>query len=73
MNYFYAILIVFGYLICVDGNAINPFIIDGMVSPVDYVRRIRSIRNQESTQASLFSGFFISDSHMITAAQALNK
>lgn len=75
MNYLYVILIIFGYLICVDGNAINPFIIDGMTTPaaVDYIRRIRSIRNLESTQASLFTGFFITDSHMLTAGQALNK
>lgn len=73
MNYFYVILIISGYLICVDGNTINSFIIDGTTSPVQYVRRIRSIRNEESTQASLFTGFFISESVMLTAAQALNK
>lgn len=75
MIYFYVLLILSGYLICVDGNTINSFIIDGSVSPaaVQYVRRIRSIRNEQSTQASLFTGFFISDSVMLTAAQALNK
>lgn len=71
MNCFLVLLIT-GYFICVAGKP-NSFIIDGITSPVTYVRRIRSIRNAESTQASLFTGFFISDSHMLTAAQALNK
>lgn len=53
----------------------SQFIIGGHDAPdnVQYVRRIRSFRTPDALQAFQYTGFFVTETSMLTVAQAIHK